>query len=166
MRSKKHCHGTLACVSTHVRGRFLLYLTLTGVLVLGLDRLVYNKLIFLPANHSGWDSYRWFNFESNYRHLQQWRQRHPTDKLVLFMGSSIARYATQIHISQALLNREDVKIGGFMHAAMMPVDMVGYLPRLRQLRPDLIVYLTNPADLDLERYTQPWQAGPAYERQH
>ena len=37
----------------------LVFLTST----VALDRLIFDYLIFQPANHSGWDSYRWYNFE-------------------------------------------------------------------------------------------------------
>ena len=54
---------------------FIAALLALAALVWGIDRLFYGSLIFLQENHSGWDSYRWYNFESRYRDLEREREK-------------------------------------------------------------------------------------------
>lgn len=127
--------------------------------LLGMDRLFYGWLIFVPANSIGWDSHRWYNFEYQFRYLEKKEKKRP---LVLIVGSSIAQYSVQRHILEPLLKKTGAEVEMLAHAAMVPVDLRNYAERIRGLHPDLVVYITNPADFDLERYVPPWEAGPEY----
>lgn len=53
-------------------GRTLVFLLSILLATLALDRLFFSYLIFLPENHSGWDSYRWYNFEWNFRDAESY----------------------------------------------------------------------------------------------
>ncbi len=165
-----------------MRPKLTLLLVLAGVLAgtLLLDHLIYDRAIFQPRNKSGWDAFRWYNFEYHGRLLKAKRSRENrahSDKnavrgkvdarkpFVLFLGSSVARYAYNRSALQTELERRADPVPDFnilTHASMVPMDAYFYVPRIRALRPDLVVYVMNPADLDLERYTPPWEAGPAY----
>lgn len=134
-------------------------------ILIGFDRLLFEQAIFWPRNYSGWDSFRWYNFEHHNRRLQKLRRVDSRTPLILIVGSSIARYAVQTHILEALIlarTGRRVHVRNYTHAALQPADLYFYQNRIAALNPDLIVYLTNPADLDLERYSQPWQAAPDY----
>ena len=147
---------------------FIAALLALAALVWGIDRLFYGSLIFLQENHSGWDSYRWYNFESRYRDLERERGRYPDDLLVLITGSSIAKYSVQEHVLDPLLSGaagRRVRVRFWGHAAASPTDLYYYAPRMLALRPDLVVYISGPADLDLERYVPPWEVGPAYDNE-
>lgn len=52
-------------------GKTLIYILCVLLATVALDRLVFSYLIFLPDNHSGWDSYRWYNFEWNFRQVER-----------------------------------------------------------------------------------------------
>jgi len=129
-----------------------------------LDRVLFGWAIFLPENRSGWDSHRWYNFEYHFRTLSS-RKTGESRPLVLIIGSSIAQYSVQPEFLEAHLRQRygvDARVEMLTHAAMLPSDLYHYRKRIARLHPDLIVYLTNPADLDLERYSPPWEGGPPY----
>lgn len=128
-----------------------------------LDWLIFGVLIFLPPNTSSWDSFRWYNFEYHIRRLEKINKEERP--LVLIVGSSIAKYSVQKDVMEQELKKRmghDVRVELLFHAAMLPTDLVQYIKRLKKLEPELIVYITNPADLDLERYIPPWEIGPDY----
>ncbi|MBR33348.1 MAG: hypothetical protein CMN77_18770 [Spirochaetaceae bacterium] len=52
-------------------GKTLIWILIFLASTLLLDRFVFDYLIFQPANHSGWDSYRWYNFEWNFRFAER-----------------------------------------------------------------------------------------------
>ncbi|MCB1140399.1 MAG: hypothetical protein KDK23_16695, partial [Leptospiraceae bacterium] len=56
-------------------GRTLVFILSILMATLALDRLAFSYLIFLPENHSGWDSYRWYNFEWNFREAERYFQK-------------------------------------------------------------------------------------------
>ena len=128
-----------------------------------LDRLVYGHLIFLPDHAGGWDQFRWYAFEYHQRRLE--RSARDGRPLILFVGSSVAKYAVQKQLLEAELARRGIsaRVELIVHASLMAADLRKYLPRLLRLEPRVIVYLTNPADLDLERYTRPWEGAAGYQ---
>ncbi len=124
--------------------------------------LAFMRIVFALPNASGWDAFRWYNFERQMRRLGA---REQDDRpLVLVVGSSIAQYSVQKEILEKALERENIRarVELLVHASMVPTDLRFYLTRIRDIRPDVILYITNPADLDLERYTPPWEWGPEY----
>ena len=148
------------------RGRLRFTLIFLGVVcaTVGLDALIFGRLVFAPANRTSWDSFPWYNFESEYRRLLHERPvLAPDSDSVLVVGSSIAKYSVQKRELEAALNAErpagarPVNVELFSHAAMLPTDLSYYVDRIRNLRPHLVVYLTGPADLDLERYAAPYE---------
>lgn len=151
------------------RPRYLLLVIVLFVcsVTVALDRLFYGTVIFLPEYHGGWDQFRWYAFEYNLRRIKAERRSPPGRPLIVVVGSSIAKYSVQERllagaISSRLNRAVDVRM--VTHASMLPTDIRYYLPRIRELQPSLVVYLTNPADFDLERYVPPWEVGPAYSR--
>ncbi|MBX7057832.1 MAG: hypothetical protein K1X75_07180 [Leptospirales bacterium] len=130
-----------------------------------LDRLLFGWLIFQPANHSGWDSYPWYNFERQFRRIEAFRAANPQATLVLVPGSSISKYSVNERLLEALLAGDGViepHVFTLQHASMLPADLYYYSSRIAALAPDLILLITGPADLDLERYAPPWEASPDY----
>lgn len=155
--------------------RLLLALMLIGAGALLVDRILYDRLLFALPNYSGWDSFRWYNFEYNLRRLEREGDERAaardgagpggaTKPRVIVVGSSIAKYAVQTDLLEAGLQKRGRPAAARLavHAAMLPTDLYYYRERLARARPDLIVYLTNPADLDLERYLPPHEAGGGY----
>ncbi|MCR9143275.1 MAG: hypothetical protein NXI24_13550 [bacterium] len=160
------------------RGPFQLLGILAGIVLatLLLDALFFGRLVFAPENRTSWDSFPWYNFEMQYRRLLRERDAVPDDHdYVLIVGSSIAKYSVQKRELEAALARTEpprtrddaartargFTVEVFSHAAMLPTDLSFYVERIRSLRPDLVVYLTGPADLDLERYAQPHEIAGA-----
>ncbi len=129
------------------------------------DRIFYGRLIFLFENHSGWDSFRWYNFERNLRLIERGEKRRSDAARILVVGSSIAQYSIQKHVLEVMVEsvlQRPAEVEAAVHSAMLPVDLRFYADRLNSYNPDLVVYITNPADLDLERYVPPWEAGSDY----
>ncbi|MCE9599437.1 MAG: hypothetical protein K8S54_15840 [Spirochaetia bacterium] len=120
------------------------------------DRLIFDRALFALSNPSGWDSFRWYNFESVFRQVENAKRDKP---LVLVVGSSVAQYSTLPRLLEKELgDRYNVEL--ISHAAMLSTDLVHYRKRFLRLNPSVIVWSVNAADLDLERTTPPWEAGP------
>lgn len=145
--------------------KFLSVTLLLILLMAILDGLFGLVLFHSVENRSGWDSFRWFNFEYHLRDLYRNRDGDDPRPYVLVVGSSISKYSVQKELWEKLYRNQygrEIRVEMAVHAAMIPEDLYHYMPRLQSLKPDLIVYITNPADYDLERYTPPYEAGPAY----
>lgn len=148
-----------------MRLKLLLTVLAVATAVFVLDRALYGSLIFAHANPSGWDAFPWYNFEYETRSARARRAANPEAPLAVIAGSSISKYAVQRTLLEALLER---RLGGaaevelVQHASLLPADLFYYTDRVRALNPDVVAFLTGPADLDLERYTPPWEAGPDY----
>lgn len=138
-----------------------------------LDHLVFRTFLFSVENRSGWDSFRWYNFEYQMQRLISNAESNPKSDLgkqneipkkqILIVGSSIAQYSVQKQKLEELLKpKGQFNIEILSHASMMPSDLVGYKDRIQKIQPDLIVYILTPADLDLERFVPYWEAGPDY----
>ncbi len=145
--------------------RLALVILLIGLGLFGLDRLLYSGLLFALPNYSGWDSFRWYNFEYNLRRLEREAVRDADGRpLVLVVGSSIAQYSAQTESLERELKQRgvDARVQFAVHSALLPTDLYYYRDRILAARPDLVVYLTNPADLDLERYLPPWEGAGGF----
>ncbi len=138
---------------------FLLLLTAVTAL---LDRLLFDVALFAIPNPSGWDSFRWVNFEYHFRRAEK-AAREDRRPLVLFVGSSVAQYSYGKETMEKLLGA-DFRVDLLSHAAMMPTDLLHYKLRILAMRPAVIVYPVNTVDLDIERLTPPWEAGPLRSR--
>lgn len=141
-----------------MRFRSLMVALIIPVAVVVCDRLLFDRVLFSLSNPSGWDSFRWYNFESVFRDVER-RRSSDTRPLIIAVGSSIAQYS--------ILPREmENHLGGkyhvelISHAAMLPTDLLNYRKRIAALKPAAVVWTTNPVDLDLERLTPIWEAGP------
>ncbi len=143
----------------------VLLLSLTAATLI-LDRIIFKNVIFSFENHTGWDSFRWYNFEYHLQRLEAKRSKDTSDRpFIVITGSSIAKYSVQRELLKEKIEESlgrDVDVEMVVHAAMLPSDSASYMKRIVKLHPDLIVFITNPADLDMERYTPPWEAGPDY----
>jgi len=92
-------------------------------------------------------------------------KRKSDGKLVLIVGSSIAQYGTQTWLLESHLKKitgQNIKVEIITHASLFPSDLRYYSGRINRLYPDLIVYISNPADFDIERYSPPHEAGFDY----
>lgn len=150
-----------------LRSKIPVVLFLFLVLFFALDRL-FDFYIFQHRNVSGWDSFRWYNFEYHFRSLERKYSEAESARPVIFIGSSIAKYSVFLPaVEQSYYEKTGEKIPFeiLSHASMLPEDAWHYAKRLRRINPRLIVYITNPADLDLERYLPLWEAGPDYDRE-
>lgn len=127
-----------------------------------LDRLLFNFALFAIPNPSGWDSFRWINFEYHFRRAER-AAREDHRPLVLFVGSSVAQYSYGKETMEKLLG-PDFRVDLLSHAAMMPTDLLHYRRRILAMRPAVIVYPVNTVDFDIERLTPPWEAGPLRSR--
>lgn len=127
-----------------------------------LDRTLFDFALFAIPNPSGWDSFRWVNFEYHFRRAEK-AAREDRRPLVLFVGSSIAQYSYGKEAIEKLLGA-DFRVDLLSHAAMMPTDLLHYKRRILAMRPAVVVYPVNTVDFDIERLTPPWEAGPLRNR--
>lgn len=138
--------------------RTLLFLLIAAAGVIGADRLLFDYALFAIDNPSGWDSFRWVNFEYQFRRAEK-RARLDRRPLVLFVGSSVAQYSYSKDRLEELLGPE-FRVDLISHAAMIPTDLQHYRERILAMHPAVIVWPVNAVDFDLERLTPPWEAGP------
>lgn len=131
--------------------------------VAAIDRLLFDFALFAIPNPSGWDSFRWMNFEYHFRRAEK-NAREDKRPLVLFVGSSVAQYSYSKEKMEALLG-PDFRVDLISHAALIPTDMLHYKARILAMKPAVVVWPVNPVDFDLERLTPPWEAAPLRFRQ-
>ena len=167
-------------------GKTLIWILIFLASTVCLDRFAFDYLIFQPANHSGWDSYRWYNFEWNFRYAEKSiasdsnypilevtsnsteteNKGNPGAIRIVVLGSSIARYSIQAEFLEQLLQsrlNRPVKVELISHAALMPEDAYHYASRINEMNPDLVVYPLALVDLDLEHLVPPHIPGPGFD---
>lgn len=148
--------------------RFFLIFLILSLLTIGLDRAFFQGLVFRIPHRGSWDEFRWFTFEYQYQKLvREGSCSSPHRPCILVVGSSIAKYSIQKEILEKKIREmygKSVRVELLVHASMHPVDMQYYMKGIKKINPDLILFITNPADLDLARYTPPWEVGPPVSR--
>jgi hypothetical protein len=132
------------------------FLLLVGLQAL--DWFTMEVLYFQFPNYTEWDTSPWYNFIHHRKKIQFKENENKT----LLVGSSIALYSTLPQLMNESENKNDETLikdsekGKSLHAdlyshvAMTPTDFYFYLDDIISHKPDIVVYVFNPADFQLE----------------
>lgn len=115
-----------------------------------LDWFVFSFLFLKFPNELEWDTSPWYNFLQKKENLNFTKDK----KSVLVTGSSVALYSYLPQRVDEELAKSGIKIHSdfFGHVAMSPTDLYYYADEMISKKPDLILYLVNPGDLQMDHF--------------
>ncbi|RHX89172.1 hypothetical protein [Leptospira stimsonii] len=124
-----------------------------------LDRVIFPIALFEFPNELEWDTSPWYNFLHKRRNIRF----EPSEKGILIAGSSVALYSSYPDEIAEKLNSSKIDSSNFRaefysHPAMSPTDLYYYADDILSKNPELVVYVFNPADLQLD-YIQKNESG-------
>ena len=127
---------------------FLFYSIIFVILLVLVDRIIFQKFFFQIPNYLEWDTSPWYNF----LHKRQKIQFSNKQDGILFLGSSVALYSVLPKKIEKKLNlsKKSIKTNFYAHVALSPTDFYYYLEDIISKKPKYIVYLLNPADLQFD----------------
>ncbi|EMJ96633.1 hypothetical protein [Leptospira alstonii] len=117
-----------------------------------LDRVLFPIALFEFPNELEWDTSPWYNFLYHRRNIRFEKE----EKGILVAGSSVALYtAYPKQITGELRrsgvpNAEKFRTEFYSHPALSPTDLYYYSDDILAKKPELVVYVLNPADLQLD----------------
>ncbi|PJZ52396.1 hypothetical protein [Leptospira adleri] len=116
-----------------------------------LDRAIFPIALFEFPNELEWDTSPWYNFLHKRRNIRF----EPNEKGILIAGSSVALYSSYPDEIAKKINVSDPESANFRaefysHPAMSPTDFYYYSDDILSKNPELVVYVLNPADLQLD----------------
>ena len=127
----------------------ILVFFLAGTLAtLGLDRILVGNLFFYFPNELEWDTSPWYNFLHHRKQIRLDSEKNT----VLVAGSSVALYSALPEKIEAKLENADVAL--YSHVAMSAADLYYYADDIVARRPDVLLYLFNPADFQLDHFME------------
>ncbi|PJZ57346.1 hypothetical protein [Leptospira barantonii] len=117
-----------------------------------IDRILFPIVLFEFPNELEWDTSPWYNFLHKRRNI-----KFETDeKGILVTGSSVALYSAypeqiekEIRESKTK-DAEKFRTEFYSHPALSPTDFYYYSDDILSKKPELVVYVLNPADLQLD----------------
>ncbi|AOP36511.1 hypothetical protein A0128_21115 [Leptospira tipperaryensis] len=125
-----------------------------------LDRVIFPIALFEFPNELEWDTSPWYNFLHKRRDIHFEKD----EKGILIAGSSVALYSSYPNQIAEKLNSSSAKNASTFHAefyshpAMSPTDLYYYSDDILSKNPEVVVYVFNPADLQLD-YIQKNESG-------
>ncbi|PNV76884.1 hypothetical protein [Leptospira inadai] len=117
-----------------------------------LDRIVFPFVLFHFPNELEWDTSPWFNFLEKRNRI---RFKEDEDG-VLVVGSSVALYSVFPEMITAHFQKngsdssKKVKAEFYAHPALTPSDFYFYRKDIASKKPELVFYVLNPADFQLD----------------
>jgi hypothetical protein len=131
-----------------MKKKILLISFLFLVSLKSLDWFLLDIFYFRMPNQMEWDTSPWYNFLDHNKKIKFKED----EKKVLIVGSSIALYSTL----PSEINDTDVKLHTelYSHVAMAPTDFYYYLDDIISHKPEIVTYVFNPGDFQLE-YLEP-----------
>ncbi|MDV6236272.1 hypothetical protein CH379_011615 [Leptospira ellisii] len=126
------------------------------------DRIVFPIALFEFPNELEWDTSPWYNF----LHKRLHTRFDENERGILIAGSSVALYSSYPNRISDKLNAaqpagKKVRAEFYSHPALSPADLYYYSDDILSKKPDLVVYVLNPADLQLD-YIQKNESGLLY----
>ncbi|MBM9576174.1 hypothetical protein JWG45_03315 [Leptospira sp. 201903070] len=126
-----------------------------------LDRVIFPIALFEFPNELEWDTSPWYNFLHKRRNISFKND----EKGILIAGSSVALYssypdkiAQKINSSKRVSSNFHAEF--YSHPAMSPTDFYYYSDDILSKNPEVVVYVFNPADLQLD-YIQKTESNSA-----
>lgn len=115
-----------------------------------LDRILLPEILFGVPNELEWDTSPWFNFLEKRSKIRFDKE----ERGVLIAGSSVALYSS---LPERMNDRfrnstdlKDVRAEFYSHPALTPSDLYHYRKDIVDKNPSLLVFILNPADLQLD----------------
>jgi len=129
-----------------MKKRILIISFLFLISLQALDWILMEVLYFKLPNYTEWDTSPWYNFIHHRKkiHFQE------KDNKALVVGSSIALYSTLPHLINKSQKEKKLHAELYSHVAMTPTDFYYYLDDIISHDPEIVVYVFNPADFQLE----------------
>ncbi|XDD52400.1 hypothetical protein AB3N59_18875 [Leptospira sp. WS92.C1] len=116
-----------------------------------LDRILFPIALFQFPNELEWDTSPWYNF------LHKRQNIHFTENEtgILITGSSVAMYSSypkQIatFLDSSYPGNKKTRAEFYAHPALSPTDLYYYSDDILSKKPEVVVYVLNPADLQLD----------------
>ena len=134
----------------NLKFKIISYTTIFISAVLFLDWFIFSFLFLQIPNELEWDTSPWYNFLQKKETIQFDKNKKP----ILVTGSSVALYS---YLPQDV-DRELLKSGlntqseFFGHVAMSPTDLYYYADEMISKKPDMILYLVNPGDFQMDHF--------------
>ena len=134
----------------NLKSKIILSIVAFCSLLIFLDWFVFSFLFLKIPNELEWDTSPWYNFLQKKENLKFTKDK----KGVLVTGSSVALYSYLPQRVDEELEKSGVKIHSdfFGHVAMSPTDLYYYADEMISKKPDLILYLINPGDLQMDHF--------------
>ncbi|EMY13632.1 hypothetical protein LEP1GSC043_4586 [Leptospira weilii str. Ecochallenge] len=117
-----------------------------------LDRVLFPIALFEFPNELEWDTSPWYNFLHKQRNIRFEKD----EKGILIAGSSVALYSAYPKQITDEIRTSNIKDGEkfraefYSHPALSPTDLYYYSDDILNKKPELVVYVLNPADLQLD----------------
>ncbi|MDI7186913.1 hypothetical protein QMM42_11945 [Leptospira santarosai] len=117
-----------------------------------LDRVLFPIALFEFPNELEWDTSPWYNFLHKQRNIRFEKD----EKGILVTGSSVALYSaypqqiTEEIRTSDIPNAKNFRAEFYSHPAMSPTDLYYYSDDILSKKPEVVVYVLNPADLQLD----------------
>ncbi|TGK08927.1 hypothetical protein EHO60_12920 [Leptospira fletcheri] len=117
-----------------------------------LDRIIFSSILFNFPNELEWDTSPWYNFLEKRRRIRF----DPDESGILAVGSSVALYSlfpdrlTENLRRKAEAGTNPIRAEFYAHPALTPSDFYYYREDIASKTPKLVVYVLNPADLQLD----------------
>lgn len=121
--------------------------------VILVDFICFDTLLFYFPNELEWDTSPWYNFLHKTKHIG-FREN---EQGVLIAGSSVALYSALPEKIQETLQKNvgnKIAVDFYSHVAMSPTDFYYYIEDVIAKKPKLVLYLLNPADLQLDHFRE------------
>jgi len=134
----------------NLKTKILIYTAIFISTVLLLDWFIFSFLFLKIPNEMEWDTSPWYNFLEKKETIQFNKDK----KSILVTGSSVALYSylpqgVDQELSKLNINSHSEFFG---HVAMSPTDLYYYTDEMIQKKPDMILYLINPGDLQMDHF--------------
>nr|WP_017853731.1 hypothetical protein [Leptospira interrogans] len=117
-----------------------------------LDRVLFPIALFEFPNELEWDTSPWYNFLHKRKNIHFEKD----EKGILITGSSVALYSSYPKQITEEIQNSNIKDGKkfraefYSHPALSPTDLYYYSDDILSKKPELVVYILNPADLQLD----------------
>ncbi|TGL59017.1 hypothetical protein [Leptospira sarikeiensis] len=120
-------------------------------LFLVFDRVIFKNLLFILPNELEWDTSPWYNFLRKREDIRFSKNENG----VLILGSSVALYSILPEKFSEKVNSKSekgnwIRSEFYAHPSLTPSDFYHYKEDIVSKKPKSVIYVINPADLQLE----------------
>ena len=129
----------------NVKKKIIIYVIVFLFVTKLLDSFIFSFLFLKFPNELEWDTSPWYNF----LHYKEKISFVDSKQKILVAGSSVATYSFLPDNSHQAV---DAKF--FSHVAMSPTDLNYYAEEMISKKPDMIFYIVNPGDFQMDHFVE------------